>query len=199
MQKFLVFLSLFFACNVAKASVVALKAFAWADETYIQNLENCTPLQNIQTLQFGENSINLYQEISGFKDNKCQFSLGVIEEYFLQCNLPQSQLNLIVKYLKDNSQSEDDFSAIINNPEYCRLDEAATEQNFKDTYGVEFGCDTPMNVRMVSDDECRKCSNRTLAEDSEIVVSGQPLTYCVLKFCPQGYFKQTDGECIKQN
>lgn len=198
MQKFLVFLSLFFACGTAKATDV-VSAFAWGDDAYIQNLENCTPLQKIQTLQFGENSVNLYQEISGMKDDKCRFSLGIVEEYFLQCNLPQEQLHIVVKYLKDKLQSEYDFASIINNPEYCHIDAASGNGNFKDSFGVEFGCDTPMNVQMVRDDECRKCFNRTLVEDNKIVVSGQPLTYCVLKFCPQGYLKQTDGKCFKQN
>jgi len=199
MKKFFMFISLFFLCNIAKATDFTLSAFVWIDDTYLHNLETCTHWQKIQTLQFGEEKINLYQEIDGLTDNRCKFSLGVVEEYFLQCNLPQEQLNVVVKYLKDKSQPQDEFAKIINNPEYCQINATPNDGYFKDSYGVEFSCDTPLNIQMVSDEECRKCSNRTLVEDSKIVLSDHPLTYCVLKFCPQGYIKNQDGQCIKQN
>lgn len=199
MQKFLIFLSLFLICNTAKATDIALKVFTLSDSAYIKNLETCTPMQKIETLQYGENSISLYQEVEGLKDNQCNFSLGIIEEYFLQCKLSPEKLKIIVSYLTGNAQAEKKFTEIINNTADCHIEGTSNTNTFRDDFGVEFSCDIASNVQMVSDEECHKCHNRTLVEDNKIILVNKPLTYCVLKFCSQGYIKGQDGKCIKQD
>ena len=169
-----------------------------ADSNYLTKLETCEPFQNLQKLQFGETEVNIYQEISGIKNDKCTFSLGIVEEYLLQCKLAQNDLKTIIAHLKDSSKFDAEYLNIINNPQYCFIEGVSPPSLFKDKYGVEFNCNEVMNVQMVSDEECQKCRNRTLIEDTNVNMGDSPLTYCVLKYCPVGYLRNQNGRCVKQ-
>ncbi len=200
MKKFLMLLSVFFLCKEVYASDEFMSAFTFVDSAYIEKLTDCTPMQNIKTFHFGEEKINILQKIIGADENNiCSFSIGIVEEYLLQCSIPQDKIKIIINYLQGTEEFKTEFNDLISNINYCQIQSTEQTATFKDNIGIEYDCNVIMNIQLVSDDECRKCRNRTLIEDDKIKLAGQPLTYCVLKFCPVGYSKELNGKCIKQD
>ena len=182
-MRYLIFLLV--ALSVSNRSYADVIDKANVDETkHITDLQNCRPSTYEQTREIAGQKVSLSWEVKGAEDNHCRLQIKNSTEGNLDCLVPLDKLAAVL--------SEDSDISLID---YCQTTESSSGAKFQDTNGVEYDCDTKLNVQMVSVEECSRCPHRELVEDKKIKFGKKQLTYCVLQQCPSGYKKSSDGLC----
>ena len=171
--------------SFANAGLAMATEQASDDKTpHLTDLQNCRPSIYELTSAMAGQQVTLSWKVKGVEDNHCRLQLKNSIKGNLDCLVPLDKLATLLS--EDSDISIDD---------YCKVMEKSQSSKFQDANGVEYDCDTELNVQMVSVEECSRCSNRELVEDRKIKFGKNKLTYCVLSQCPSGYKRSSDGLC----
>ena len=182
-MRYLIFLLV--ALSVSNRSYADVIDKANVDETkHITDLQNCRPSTYEQTREIAGQKVTLSWEVKGVEDNHCRLQIKNSADGNLNCLVPLDKLAAVL--------SED---SDVNIDNYCQATESSSSAQFQDANGVDYDCNTKLNVQMVSVEECSRCPNRRIVEDKKIKLGKKNLTYCVLSQCPSGYKNSSDGLC----
>ena len=171
--------------SFANAGLAMATEQASDDKTsHLTDLQNCRPSTYEQTRAIAGQKVTLSWEVKGVEDNHCRLQIKNSADGNLNCLVP---LDKLASVLSEDSD--------VNIDNYCQATESSSSAQFQDANGVDYDCDTKLNVQMVSLEECSRCHNRRIVEDKKIRLGKKNLTYCVLEQCPSGYKKSSDGLC----
>ena len=171
---------------LAVSGILGISSEVWADtakknavdDNYVASLRKCAPAVYENKLNIIGREVIVRQEIKGIEAGFCHLIIDRGAERKTDCLIPPEKMKL----LADSFQNpKNDNDAFFDDNNYCQDLPTDKVSSFLDANGVAYNCDTALNVRMVSVEECSKCSNRKVIEDRDIKLADKPLGCCVLK------------------
>lgn len=149
----------------------------------LASLRKCKPAVYENKIRIIGREVTVRQEIKGIEDGFCRLIIGSDSERKSDCRIPLEKMKVLADSFQNPEPADND---LLNDDKYCQDLPTDKVNSFNDVNGVAYDCDTVLNVQLVSVEECSKCPNRKMVENSKLKFNGKPLNYCVLKQCPAG-------------
>lgn len=162
------------------------------DDGYVASLRKCKPAVYENKIRIIGREVTVRQEIKGIEDGFCRLIIGSDSERKSDCRIPLEKMKVLADSFQNPETVDND---LLNDDKYCQDLPTDKVNSFNDVNGVAYDCDTVLNVQLVSVEECSKCPNRKMVENSKLKFNGKPLNYCVLKQCPAEYRRDGNGGC----
>ncbi len=162
------------------------------DDGYVASLRECKPAVYENKIRIIGREVTVRQEIKGIEDGFCRLIIGSDSERKSDCRIPLEKMKVLADSFQNPEPADND---LLNDDKYCQDLPTDKVNSFNDVNGVAYDCDTVLNVQLVSVEECSKCPNRKMVENSKLKFNGKPLNYCVLKQCPAEYRRDGNGGC----